>query len=93
MSSDNNRSNEQRAKDQAYQEYLRLRENRSSRGHYVKDDTLYGEYFPSGNESSKNRRRAGGASSEPHMANRRCAKVLSRGNSQKEKRICRKELK
>ena len=29
MSSDNNRSNEQRAKDQAYQEYLKLRENSS----------------------------------------------------------------
>lgn len=41
-------SNEQRAKEQAYQEYLRLRENRSSRGNYVKDDTLYGAYFPAG---------------------------------------------
>lgn len=53
MSSDNNRSNEQRAKDQAYQEYLKLRENSSSRGHYVKDDTLYGEYFPAGHEGGK----------------------------------------
>lgn len=64
MSSDNNRSNEQRAKDQAYQEYLKLRENNSSRGHYVKDDTLYGEYFPSGNENRRHSRRAGQASSE-----------------------------
>ena len=39
-------SNEQRAKEQAYQEYLSLRENRGSRGNYIKDDTLYGEYFP-----------------------------------------------
>ena len=53
MSNDNNRSNEQRAKDQAYQEYLKLRENSSSRGHYVKDDTLYGEYFPAGHEGGK----------------------------------------
>lgn len=44
-----NTDNEQRAREQAYQEYLRLREKSSSRGHYVKDDTLYGEYFPSGN--------------------------------------------
>lgn len=44
-----NKNNEQRAKEQAYQEYLRLRENRSSdRGHYVKDDDLYGAYFQSG---------------------------------------------
>lgn len=57
MSNDNNRSNEQRAKDQAYEEYLKLRENRTSRGHYVKDDNLYGEYFPTGHENSKNRRK------------------------------------
>ena len=48
--------NEQRAKEQAYQEYLRLRENRSSRGNYVKDDTLYGAYFPSG-DSNRSRER------------------------------------
>lgn len=47
-------NDEQRAKEQAYREYLRLRENSSgNRGHYVKDDTLYGAYFPSsGNGSS-----------------------------------------
>lgn len=86
MSSDNNRSNEQRAKDQAYQEYLRLRENRSSRGHYVKDDTLYGEYFPSGNESSKNRRRAGGASSEgtPYGESQMRQSIKQREQSERE---------
>lgn len=36
---------EQRAKEQAYAEYLALRENRSSRGNYVKNDDLYGSYF------------------------------------------------
>ena len=41
------------SKDQAYQEYLRLRENRSSgssdRSRHIKDDSLYGEYYTSGN--------------------------------------------
>lgn len=45
-------SEEQRAKEQAYQEYLSLREHRSSRGHYVKDDTLYGEYFANQSNTS-----------------------------------------
>lgn len=45
-------SDEQRAREQAYREYLKLREKSSgSRGHYVKDDTLYGEYFPSSNNT------------------------------------------
>ena len=48
-------NSEQRAREQAYQEYLSLRENRSSRGNYVKDDTLYGAYFPSGNSERKQR--------------------------------------
>lgn len=48
-------NSEQRAREQAYQEYLSLRENRSSRGNYVKDDTLYGAYFPSGNSDRKQR--------------------------------------
>lgn len=51
MSDDRYKSNEQRAREQAYQEYLSLRENRSSRGNYVKDDTLYGSYFPKGHDS------------------------------------------
>ncbi|MBQ0078845.1 MAG: LCP family protein [Eubacterium sp.] len=38
------RSEEERARQQAYQEYLSLRENRSDRGNYIKDDTLYGSY-------------------------------------------------
>lgn len=38
-------TDEQRAKEQAYQEYLSLREDRSSRGNYVKNDDLYGSYF------------------------------------------------
>jgi len=45
-------SEEQRAKEQAYQEYLNLREHRNSRGNYVKDDTLYGEYFPNSRQAS-----------------------------------------
>ena len=45
-------SNEERARRQAYEEYLKLRENSSSRGNYVKDDTLYGEYFPGGGKKS-----------------------------------------
>ena len=51
MSDDRYRSNEQRAREQAYQEYLRLRESSSSRGNYVKDDTLYGAYFPKGHDN------------------------------------------
>lgn len=41
-------SKEHRAKEQAYQEYLNLRKSGNARGNYVKDDTLYGSYFPSG---------------------------------------------
>lgn len=52
-------SNEQRAKEEAYQEYLRLRENRNSRGSYVKDDTLYGEYFPAGDLAKQSAGRRG----------------------------------
>lgn len=55
-------SNEQRAKEQAYQEYLSLRENRGSRGNYIKDDTLYGEYFPGMNSGS---RQSGGEGYRP----------------------------
>lgn len=40
------RSEEERARQQAYQEYLSLRENRSDRGNYIKDDTMYGSYIP-----------------------------------------------
>lgn len=39
---------EKRAREQAYQEYLRLRENRDTRGNYVKNDDLYGSYFSNG---------------------------------------------
>ena len=46
------RNNEKSAREQAYQEYLNLRENRSGRGNYVKDDTLYGSYFSKSNKSS-----------------------------------------
>lgn len=42
---DRNITDEQRAREQAYQEYLNLRENRSGRGNYVKNDDLYGSYF------------------------------------------------
>lgn len=47
------KTSEQRAREQAYQEYLSLRENRSSRGNYVRNDDLYGEYF-SGRSSIEN---------------------------------------
>ena len=43
---DNDRSREDRAREDAYQEYLRLREHNEERGSYVKDDTLYGSYIP-----------------------------------------------
>ncbi len=46
-----NKSDEQRAREKAYQEYLSLRENNPSRGGYVKNDDLYGSYF-SDNRSS-----------------------------------------
>ena len=43
---DNYRSREDHAREDAYQEYLRLREHNENRGGYVKDDTLYGSYIP-----------------------------------------------
>ncbi len=46
MSDNRYKSEEQIAREQAYQEYLSLRENRSNRGNYIKDDTLYGSYIP-----------------------------------------------
>jgi len=42
---DMNMNDEQRAREQAYQEYLKLREGRSSRGNYVKNDEQFGSYF------------------------------------------------
>lgn len=44
---------EQRAKEQAYAEYLSLRENKSTRGKFVKNDDLYGSYFSGGNHSGE----------------------------------------
>ena len=43
---DNDRSRESRARQDAYQEYLSLREHNEDRGSYVKDDPLYGSYIP-----------------------------------------------
>lgn len=43
---------EKQAKEQAYNEYLRMRENRSTRGEFVKNDDLYGSYFSNENRSS-----------------------------------------
>ena len=43
---DNDRSRESRARQDAYQEYLSLREHNEDRGSYVKDDALYGSYIP-----------------------------------------------
>ena len=45
-------SSEERARRQAYEEYLKLRESSTSRGNYVKDDTLYGAYFTGGSKKS-----------------------------------------
>lgn len=49
---------EQRAKEQAYVEYLALRENKSSRGNYVKNDDLYGSYFSGSGHNSKAKQRS-----------------------------------
>ncbi len=49
-------NNEQHARQQAYEEYLRLREKQSTRGTYVKSDTLYGAYFPGGAQNREQRR-------------------------------------
>lgn len=51
-----NEDSKRHAKEQAYAEYLSLRENRSSRGSYVKDDDLYGEYFSNRGSGSKERK-------------------------------------
>ena len=48
---DNDRSRESRARQDAYQEYLSLREHNEDRGSYVKDDTLYGSYIPNRSET------------------------------------------
>ncbi|MDO4546316.1 MAG: LCP family protein [Bacillota bacterium] len=68
-----NTSNEQRAKEQAYQEYLAMRENRGSRGNYVKDDTMYGAYFPSN--------RSGASESKKYSERSRSAGRSERGQS------------
>lgn len=56
------RDDETSSKEQAYQEYLRLREHHSSgssdRSRHIKDDSLYGEYYSSG--SSRKKRSSGG---------------------------------
>ena len=48
-------SDEQRARQQAYEEYLSLRENRTPRGNYVKNDDLYGSYFSNGRREDRSR--------------------------------------
>lgn len=48
-------SDEQRARQQAYEEYLSLRENRIPRGNYVKNDDLYGSYFSNGRREDRSR--------------------------------------
>ena len=50
---DNDRSRESRARQDAYQEYLSLREHNEDRGSYVKDDTLYGSYIPNRSGNSQ----------------------------------------
>ncbi len=64
----NYRSREDNAREDAYQEYLRLREHNENRGGYVKDDTLYGSYIPNrsgqqadyGDESGRGSDNSGG---------------------------------
>lgn len=65
-----NRENEQRARQQAYEEYLRLRENRSDRGKYVKDDTLYGSYFSSGNSGKDDKSGSSSIEDTPYGSSR-----------------------
>ena len=48
-------SDEQRARQQAYEEYLSLRENRTPRGNYVKNDDLYGSYFSNARREDRSR--------------------------------------
>ena len=48
-------NNEKLARQQAYEEYLRLREKSSTRGNYVKDDALYGSYFPNAPQNREQR--------------------------------------
>lgn len=52
---DRHMSDEQRARQQAYQEYLSLREGRQDRGNYVKNDDLYGSYFSNGRREERSR--------------------------------------
>lgn len=72
IGSTSGRSSEQNAREQAYQEYLKLRQNRSSRGNYVKEDTLYGEYIPKSSsgrtaaERSSNRERSRSIDDTPY---------------------------
>lgn len=40
-----NMSKEQNAREEAYREYLKLRESRGARREYIRDDNLYGEYI------------------------------------------------
>lgn len=52
---DRNISDEQRARQQAYEEYLSLREGGRSRGNYVKNDDLYGSYFSNARREDRSR--------------------------------------
>lgn len=78
-----NNTDEQRAREQAYQEYLSLREDRSSRGNYVKNDDLYGSYFSNSNSRRSYDSRDYGSSD--YGSSRRYSDYSDRGYSRSEK--------
>lgn len=105
-STSGNRHNdkENRARREAYEEYLRLREHRSSRGNYVKDDTLYGAYFPSGNsdkgrssgysgsrrEEEREPYRTGGAADDTPYGNSRMRKQRHQAELERERYLAQR---
>ena len=61
---DKSGSKEQDAREQAYQEYLELRNRNSKRGNYIKDDSKYGSYFA--NNTDKNGAQGRGLEDTPY---------------------------
>jgi len=61
---DKSGSKEQDAREQAYQEYLELRNRNSKRGNYIKDDSKYGSYFA--NNTDKNGAQGRGVEDTPY---------------------------
>ena len=61
---DKSGSKEQDAREQAYQEYLELRNRNSKRGNYIKDDSKYGSYFA--NNTDRNGAQGRGVEDTPY---------------------------